>query len=187
MSEEDQGKRRRPSSRLRRHKRPANPIPADARPRKATRVEIRARITQVSEWLCEGHRKHEIKRFCRDQWGIGPRQVETYLRLARASLVEAAGQPRDILVAQSLGFLMSVLHDSSARARDRVAACKEANSLLGLHAPTKIAPVTPEGKPLPMIFNVRPEDLTDDELALLLRMKHRLAPHGPTPITSATI
>ena len=101
------------------------------------------------QMLVEGRPKGEIKEFFRVNYSVGYRTTERYTRLARERRLKQVGVPKEVLIAESFGFLLSVLRDPKANWRDKIAARKEANAFMGLNAPTKIAPTTPEGKALP--------------------------------------
>lgn len=68
--------------------------------------------------------------------------------LARKYLIEESGRPKDEHIALALAFYESVLREpdlDKAPYSTKLQAQRDICTLLGLNAPTKIAPTTPDG------------------------------------------
>lgn len=116
-----------------------NPIPEEGeRPVRATQAEVDQRVDYCAVLLCMGKSKSAIKRFFKDNYGVGARQTETYLLLARDRLAEESGKTRRELVAESFGFYMRILSDPQATVSERLSARAKADDLMGLQAPKKV-------------------------------------------------
>lgn len=116
-----------------------NPIPENGeRPLRATQAEVDQRVDYAAVLLCVGKSKSAIKRFFRENYGVGARQVETYLLLARDRLAEESGKNRKELVSESFGFYMRILSDTDATITEKLSARAKADDLMGLQAPKKI-------------------------------------------------
>jgi hypothetical protein len=142
--------------------------------RKATAAEHRQRVDYTLAMLVKGHRKSFIKDFFRKNYGVGARQVERYLRLARDRLVQSTERDRAELVAESFAFYMSVMQgaEGETSVRDKLQARKQADDLLGLAAPTKIATTTVAGQDL---YAGVVQELSNEELDVLERIAQRHA------------
>ena len=112
---------------------------------RADKFEMVARVQMAAVMLSQGRRKSEIKRAFAAQHGIKHRQVGRYIRLAHKELVAATDKSLDELVAESYGLYMRIIQDPDATARDKIAARKCADDLLGLPKAKKIALTTVAG------------------------------------------
>lgn len=139
--------------------------------RKATKGEMRFRVERVAQMIAAGNTKGEVKRFLKQQYGLGFRTAERYMRLARESLVEAISIPKEDLVAQSYGFYMGVVSSTDAELKEKLSARAAADKLLGLPAPIKVAPTTPDGK---QPWKEAVSGLTDDELRAITKAGERM-------------
>ncbi len=95
--------------------------------------------------LLDGRRKHEIKRFFRTQYGVGGRQVETYLLLARKRIAEVNTEDLDQMRAEFYARYMEI-YRTSENDGTKLAALRAAGSLFGVDAPQKVAQTTTDGK-----------------------------------------
>lgn len=114
--------------------------------RKATKAEHQARIEVCHKMIRMSYHKSHIKDFFRREYGLGSRQTERYIRLARDRMLQETSYSRDDLVAQSFCFYMDVLRSSDSTTAEKLQARKLADNLLGLPAPKKIAPTSPDGE-----------------------------------------
>lgn len=151
------------------------PLPAPKRERppreRATKAEMAERTAYCERMLIEGYRKGEIKRFFKRQWGLSASQIEKYIRRARDNLVQALDCSREELIADAYGYYMQILHDKNADANVRLKARQSADRLLGLRAPIKIAPTTPDGdEPYRMVV----EQLDTEDLENLMRIRDKM-------------
>ena len=81
-----------------------------------------------------------------------------------------AGSNRDQLIAESFGYYMTVIKNPNASQKDKNQARKQADELLGLNAPKKIAPTTPDGK---NPYQAAVKQLSNADLQLLANLKER--------------
>lgn len=102
-------------------------------------VVVEENIEFVADLIMVGTRKHEIMRVIRLWIGPGPngelvtpQTIEKLLSLARESLVEATSLTRREHRAAALDFYKSILRNPEAAVRDRLAAQKRIDKLLGL-------------------------------------------------------
>lgn len=152
---------------------PANPIPTSARPKKAVAGEVEQRVMFTTKMILDGRRKHEIKRFFRTQYGVGARQVETYIRLAREKLAEPNGMDVAQMRAEQYARFMELARNAKNDGC-KIAALKAAGALYGLDAPQKVAETTSDGKDV-NTARTMVEQLTVDELRVLSAARRRLA------------
>jgi len=111
----------------------------NGRARKPGKLEASLRYQEVADMLMSGMGRPHIIRYCRDKWGIGEAAVDKYLTKARGFLAAAISEHREEMVAESFAQLQAI----SLSAREKgdhqsaVAAIREKNKLLGLHAPER--------------------------------------------------
>jgi hypothetical protein len=115
-----------------------NPLPSESRAVRATDKEAEVRIEYTCQMLSEGRRKSEIKRFFSNNYGVGYRQVERYIRQARDRMIEESGKAKNEHVADAYQFYMGILQDSSASITEKLVARRQADDLLGLQAPKRV-------------------------------------------------
>lgn len=117
-------------------------------------VVVGENIEFVADLIIVGTRKHEITRVIRLWLGPGPNgelitpeTAEKLLSLARESLVRATALTRGEHQAIALDFYKSVLRNSKATIRDKLAAQKRMDKLLGLeiHDAPSAPPWQPRG------------------------------------------
>jgi hypothetical protein len=114
-----------------------NPLPVESHSKISTNKEMEVRIEYCCHMLTEGRRKSEIKRFFKNNYGIGFRQVERYLRQARDRMIEESGKGKGELVSEAYGFYMSIIQSTDATITEKLAARRQADDLLGLAAPKR--------------------------------------------------
>lgn len=115
-----------------------NPLPPESRAVRATDKEAEVRIEYTCQMLAEGRRKSEIKRFFKNNYGIGYRQVERYIRQARDRLIEESGKAKTEHVADAYQFYMGILQSNDASITEKLVARRQADDLLGLQAPKRV-------------------------------------------------
>ena len=101
----------------------ANPIPAEARPKRSMTGEMDQRIEYTIRMLLDGHRKEFIKKVFYTNYGVKARQVERYLRLARARLGRCTLTDVDELRAVQYARLTEIYRNAE-RPSDRLAALR---------------------------------------------------------------
>jgi hypothetical protein len=151
---------------------PTNPVPPDARPRKATSAEVQTRVAYTAQMILDGRRKHEIKRFFRAQYGTHARQVEAYIRLARERLADTGDQDVAQMRAEFYQRYIRLFRESENDAI-KISALRAAGDLYGLNAPQKVAQTTSGGKDVHFIRETV-KGLTVDELRVLKKARARL-------------
>lgn len=121
--------------------RPGNPG------RRCTKIELQNRIIFVANLLSEKRmHKGEVKRNVKRFFGVGGRMAESYISRARQYLIDRTNKPKEAHIADAFGLYEAIIRDSGATHSLKMQAQGEINSLLGLAAPTKIAPTTPDGE-----------------------------------------
>ena len=150
----------------------ANPIPPEARPKRAMTGEMDQRIEYTIRMLLDGHRKEFIKRFFATNYGVKARQVERYLRLAHARLGRCTLTDVDELRAVQY-FRLTEIYRNAERPSDKLAALRAINDLCGVNAPQKVAETTVDGKDV-NAMRLAVEQLTVDELRVLRLARDRL-------------
>ena len=50
--------------------------------KKATKAEAEYRRNRIARLLSNGATRSEIKQYCASEWGLGPRQADTYIKEA---------------------------------------------------------------------------------------------------------
>ncbi len=112
---------------------------------KASKAEVERRIAVTLDLLTQGKATGDIKRALNQRFKVKHRQANTYIARARQQLLEEIGIERSELVAKHYGIYMRAISDPRATIRDQLAAVKAADELLGLQAPRKVAPTSPDG------------------------------------------
>lgn len=112
---------------------------------KATAEEQRQRVRMAMTFLCEGRPKVWIKASFKKLFDVSYRTVERYINRARKQIQREIDTNPAELVARSFGFYMSILADDAVSMRDKLRARLQADLLLGLQAPHKVARVTKSG------------------------------------------
>lgn len=133
-----------------------------------TNAEAQKRVEQMEVCLANGWRDGEIKRVFTKAWDCSGRQVLRYVSRARDNLTAALGESRTTHRARSLAHYQSVLSDPKATRKEKMHAQLRIDKLLGLEAPTMIAPVTPGGKSL---FRVAAGKMTKEQLEAVAAMR----------------
>jgi len=151
---------------------PSQPIPPDVRPTRASVPEKEERILLTIQMVLDGRRKHEIKKFFRSRWGVGSRQVETYLLLARARLAETNKLDLNQLRAEFFARYMEMARTTKSESI-KLNALKSAGSVYGVDAPQKVAQTTTDGIDID-VHRQAVEQLTVEELRVLRAARDRL-------------
>lgn len=93
--------------------------------------EMELRVSQVAQWLAEGHRKCVIKRRAFEKWGIKYRAADSLLQRAREMLRKHASESIRDAMYDSLEVYRTVIRDPSAAHRDRIMAQTRIDAILG--------------------------------------------------------
>jgi hypothetical protein len=139
---------------------------------KATNKQVNERVAAVAQMLVKKLHKHEIKKYLKATYGVGARQAEEYVTRARDYLIERSNRPRELWTAEALGLLEAIIRDPNSEPSSKLQANRDLCVLLGLAAPTKIAPTTPDGESPYQPLDV--SKLTDAELEILHRAHQRI-------------
>ncbi|MBL4702742.1 MAG: hypothetical protein JKX85_15970 [Phycisphaeraceae bacterium] len=115
---------------------------------KPTKLEKESRIDRVLQMLVAGSSKSEIKKMCRSSFGVSARTAERYLSSARNILIEELDEPREVLIARSLGLYRSVVSDNKSSTINKLRAQKRVDKIMGLESPLKHEITGKDGKPI---------------------------------------
>ncbi|MHB8974706.1 MAG: hypothetical protein ACYC3X_30115 [Pirellulaceae bacterium] len=151
---------------------PTNRIPPGARPKRAITAEVDQRVEYTIRMLLDGHRKEVIKKFFYTNYGVKARQVERYLRLARARLGRCTLTDVDELRAVQYARLTEIYRNAE-RSTDKLAALRAINDMCGVNAPQKVAETTVDGKDKD-IFRQTVKHLTIEQLRALRDAKKQM-------------
>jgi hypothetical protein len=115
---------------------------------RATKAEVEERVEFMAFLLARRLPHAALKRQFRKKYGAGlaARTVAAYASRAREAIIAETGKSRVQHALESLAFWESIVSGPDATLRERMDAQREIDSLLGLHAPVKIAPTMPDGE-----------------------------------------
>lgn len=111
-----------------------------------SREELEFRYAQVAKWISLSKKKGEIKKLAYQEWGIKPRTFENYYTAAYKILAAEADTTPDEQFQKSVRFYELVIADDSAEFKDKIAARKALDELLGIQKPRKTAQVGANGQ-----------------------------------------
>lgn len=118
---------------------------------KSNKATMNNRVQEVLRLTLAGGEFAEIQQYAAQQgWNVEKRQLRRYLELAYQELGETAQRDRQHLIGRHL-LQRRALYARCLKANDirtALQVLKDEAALLGLYAPTKIAPTTPDGKAL---------------------------------------
>ncbi len=127
------------------------------------------RVCRVADLLGRGAYKHEIKRWLRDRFGVGPRTAELLISKARDLIIERTGETKEWHRALAFSFYVSVIRDPDAPITLKIKAQCSINRLLGLNAPKGHRHAGAAALPLPALAEyvvVREREEAADLLSL---------------------
>lgn len=139
---------------------------------RTTKEEFRQRTRMVMLLIIEGRTKSYIKNFFKMKFQLRFRQIERYIRAARAQLVTLVNEDPQFLIAQSLGFYFSMMQDENVHPREKIKAREKADELLGLKSPIKIARTNSKGED-PLGKEIK--GLSTDDIKTLISIGERAA------------
>lgn len=142
--------------------------------KKPTNRELAERIEFTVGMLVHRLYKHQIKRALKEKYGVNFRTAETYMSRAKSLMLSRTGRPKDEHVAEAYEFYARTIRNPSENVdlADKMRAQDSICRLLGLDAPTKIAPTTPDGKH-PYQADDTIKSLTVDELVFLANIRQK--------------
>ena len=118
---------------------------------KSNKATVIRRVQEVLRLTLAGAEFPEIQQYASGQgWNLSERQLRRYLELAYQDLGETAQRDRQQLIGRHL-MQRRALYARALKANDirtALQVLRDEAALLGLYAPTKIAPTTPDGEPL---------------------------------------
>jgi len=88
---------------------------------RSTASETLFRTQTVYGLLCDGKSRGEICQFVSENWGVGDRQADHYIRKARAQLEKDAELSRPAFLAEVLGRLRNYEQQAARRGQLMVA------------------------------------------------------------------
>jgi hypothetical protein len=119
---------------------------------KSTVVEYEKRVELVRQLLLSGAESHVIVRNVSENYGVTTRMVEKYIQIAKQRILVYSKEKFPFIEAEMIAEHISLRRDIRRRAREagdlkaELAAARDEAQLIGLYAPTKIAPTTPDGQ-----------------------------------------
>lgn len=147
-------------------------------PGRTPEEELEVRVDYTLKLLTEGRRKSEIKKIFRQRYNVTARTVENYLSRARQILLTELKAEREEHTGRSLSVYRSILSDPKAKIKDRLAAQRRIDRLLGLEAPTRVALTDPDGNTAatPTVnIAVNLSKLSTEELLIMRSIRGKLA------------
>ena len=118
---------------------------------KSNKATVSRRVLEVLRLTLAGAEFPEIQQYASEKgWDISERQLRRYLELAYQELGETAQRDRQQLIGRHM-MQRRALYARALKANDirtALQVLRDEAALLGLYAPTKIAPTTPDGKAL---------------------------------------
>jgi hypothetical protein len=142
---------------------------------KAPRITVTARVHTVLRLLISGAGYSEVRQYATDQnWKLSERQLRRYMEAANRLFVEAVERNRDQLLGRHLlqrrALYARALKNGDVKTALQV--LQDEAALLGLYAPVKVAPTTPDGQ---QPFRLAVAHLSVEELRALRRVKENRA------------
>lgn len=134
------------------------------RKRRCTAREHEARLQQVIERVRRGERRWKIIAFLNDKYGLQERQSDFYIRDAKALLAQDFLKPKSEKVEDQYHYFKAVSEDYEQPPPIRLRARELLGRLMGLDAPTRVAPVTPDGE---RSYAIAAAQLTTEQLVAL--------------------
>lgn len=116
---------------------PIAALPARTHHGRTTTDEINARVEEVGRLLALRRTRTQIHQEATKRWGCHWQTVNRYVRRARENAMRALGRTKEDCISQAIAFNHLVMQ-SDAEWRDKLAAHRDNNELLGLYPP-KIA------------------------------------------------
>lgn len=115
---------------------------------KATKYEIERRVTTIFKLMLKGFGRGDILQYIAENdeknpaqaWGVSDRQIENYIATANARFKEYADAQRSGMLEKAV-LRLEFVYMQCIKVQDyskAIAALRELNLLLGLHAPTKV-------------------------------------------------
>jgi len=104
-------------------------------PRGENALIIAEQITQVTAWLCDGHRPFEIRRKCGETWGLSERAAEDRMAAARRQMLA------DVSVADRQEIAAQAMHAFSRIALESLETRQLSNAIGAWRAYCEIAGV----------------------------------------------
>jgi len=142
---------------------------------KSTVIEYQKRVELVRQLLLSGTESHAIVRVVSEKYEITPRMVENYIRAAKQRIMVYSKEKFPLIEAEMIAEHISLRRDIRRRAqaagdlKAELAAARDEAQLIGLYAPTKIAPTTPDGQGEWLISEIaRERGITADEARRLI-------------------
>ena len=116
---------------------------------KSNRVTVATRVRDVMKLIVAGAEFGDIRQYATDHaWNLTERQIWRYVKAAHREFAKTIARDRDELLGRHLmqrrALFARALKNNDIRTALMV--IQDEAQLLGLYAPTKIAPTTPDGQ-----------------------------------------
>jgi hypothetical protein len=138
---------------------------------KSNKITAAARVRDVLRLILAGAEFGDIRQFASDRgWNVCDRQIGRYVEKANAHFADAVVHDRNQMLGRHL-MQRRALYARALKHNDIKVALmvlQDEAQLLGLYAPTKIAPTTPDGQEP---FRLAVAQLTMEELRTLQRIQ----------------
>lgn len=125
-----------------------SPNPKGKTTRHATKHELRQRVDAVYLLMLRGVNSTQILQSITTEWSLSERQAYNYLHKAQERLEEEAKIFREHALAEHIALRRQLRRDAMDKDDSRFVldVLKDEARLIGLYAPDKVAPTTPDGK-----------------------------------------
>jgi hypothetical protein len=115
---------------------------------KATKTDLESRIREVVQLILHGAEQADIVQYAAEKgWNVRSRQLRTYVERAYAEIAPILARDREQVLARHL-MQRRALFARCMKINDYKTALqvlKDEAELMGLYAPKKVAPTTPDG------------------------------------------
>jgi hypothetical protein len=111
-----------------------------------TTARVEERIARAIQLIRQYPLHHQRKKVLMEEYQCGWRTADRAIYEARKRLMDAIKGDKDELRAFCFNVLQDIATSPIAKPGEQVKAVTAMADLLGLNAPTKIAPVTPDGE-----------------------------------------
>lgn len=88
---------------------------------RSTATETKFRVDAVYKLLSEAWSRQQIVQFAATEWGVSPRQTDTYIQRARELLLADAEMQRPAWLAEALGRLRNYEQQAARRGQMQTA------------------------------------------------------------------
>jgi len=128
-------------------------------------------ILAAMEAITKGWPTIRIHEYFRRQYGLKIAATNGYIRLAREELVAGVAKPIEVLVAESYGTYMACINSVDTSWKEKLAARKAADELLGL--PKRVVTIRHE-RPEDTRLEIAADQMTAEQLIALTELVEKM-------------